>query len=352
MIITFYDKDFNPLQDNASLNVGEWNLTRRAVDYDDFTAISEPFLEEINPTFVVLKDDFGRYKYAAFAGIPELTKDNQTSLQASDFKTIFNCDIITSFSTGFTYLYDYFDEVMNDFVGQVLQGSFTVELDTRSILDVEISDLGPIEKTECLNIWEDCIKPYLKYYDLYLESKLDIKNKKIIFTIKKCNHKYMPLRLWEYNIRNYGKYITSINEVQALVLYTPGQDRYYGYQWILKSDNSITTNPNQRDLYPIKRKVIFIETDDNSQANINTLLNDGNIEALQTLVEARYQESFTINIDNDQRYDGIDFDTSFRIYAKQGVLYKILPLGEIIEDSKGKKTLKIGYKPEDIIYYI
>ena len=347
MIITFYDKDFNALQDNASLNVGEWNLTKRAIDYDDFTATSEPFLEKINPTFVVFKDDLGRYKYGAFAGIPELTKENQTKLQASDLKTIFNNEIITSFST-YNTLKFYFDSLLNIFNTQCVQNSFIVEFNTDAISSISMGDMAPTSELAVYNVWEDCIVPYLKYYDVYIESNLNIKQKKIIFTFKWCGAKLLPLRLWEYNIRNYGKYISSLNETQGAVIYDGNIT--YGFKWILKADNGITTDSSLRDLYPIKKKFVVEETEDSSE--ITSLLNKVNVDALKELVEARYQESFTINVDNDQRYSNIGFDTTFNIYSERGVFYKALPLGEITENNKGNKTLKIGYKPEDIVYYI
>ena len=55
-----------------------FSIKRKAVDFDDFNFTSEPFLVNINPCFVVLKDDFnGRLKYSAFAGIPQLTNRKQ-----------------------------------------------------------------------------------------------------------------------------------------------------------------------------------------------------------------------------------------------------------------------------------
>ena len=349
MIITFYDKNFNALQDNASLNVGQWNLTRRAVDFDDFTATSEPFLENINPTFIVLKDNYGRYRYGAFAGIPELTKDNQTSLQASDLKTIFNNDIVAAFGT-YSYVKDYFEDVFSYFDAQCVQGSFTIDYDIDALAGMDMLSLKPETVLKSYNVWEELIVPYLKYYDCFIETKLNVKQKKIIFTIKRCNNKTIPLRLWEFNIRNYGKYITSINEAQGAVIRVwSGGTKTDGIKWILTSDNAITTIESNRDLYPIKRKVILKEA--NTAEEYTSVMNEANMEALRTLVEARYQESFTIPVDNDQRYENIDFDTTFRIFAKPSVFYKYLPLGEIIEDNTGKKTLKIGYKPDDIVYY-
>lgn len=348
MIITFYDRDFNALQDNASLNVGEWSLIRRAVDFDDFTATSEPFLEKINPTFVVLKDDYGRYKYGAFAGIPELTKENKTKLQASDLKTLFNNEILAQF-LNFTSVVTYLSDVIQKFKNQVIQNSFEVEFDTTNIhTDILITDLVPEDTLRVYNVWEECILPYLKYYDLFIETKLDVKNKKIIFYLKRTNNRTLPLRLWEYNITNYGKYIVSINETIGAVNYDGNIT--YGIKWILLSDNSITSTEANRDLFPIKKKIILEETEDSTE--VTALLNKVNAEALKQLVEARYQESFQISIDNDSRFTDIDFDVQFIIYSERGIFYKNLPLGEIQENQRGTKTIKIGYKPDDIVYYL
>lgn len=347
MIITFYDKNFTALQENASLNVGKWSLTRRAVDFDDFTATSEPFLEDINPTFVVLKDDYGRYKYGAFAGIPELDVKNQTNLQASDLKTIFNNDLLINLGTT-ANVKDYFDTIISAFNLQVIQGSFTVEMDTSDIGSISFDNLVPSDELKVYSVWEECFVPYLKYYSLTITSYLDVKNKKIVFYVKRVGQSRVPLRLWEYGIRNYGKYIASINECQGAVVYLGNVT--YGYRWILKSDNSITTNTSLRDLYPIKRKVIFRETEDSTE--IQGLLQESNVEALKTIVEARYQESIEINASGDVRLESVDFSTIFVVYSERGVLYKEIPLGEISEGSTGNKKLKIGYKPDDIVYYL
>ena len=55
MIVVFYDKNFVALQNNASLNVGKYEIVKRAVDFDDFSVTSEAFTESANPCFVVLK---------------------------------------------------------------------------------------------------------------------------------------------------------------------------------------------------------------------------------------------------------------------------------------------------------
>lgn len=353
MIITFYDKDFNPLQDNASLNVGEWQLVRRAVDFDDFTATCEPFLERINPTFVIMKDDFGRYKYGAFAGIPELTDENKTNLQASDLKTIFNNDILIDssvLSSTYYYIKDYFIALFEAIKTQVVKDSFNIELDVSSISNLSTSDLKPSSSLGVYSIWEDCLVPYLKYYDLYMSTHISVAQKKIVYKIGYAKDKVLPLRLWEFGIKNYGKYIVSVNECQCIVYNSTNNSKTYGDNYILLSDNSITVTSSRRNLYPIKRKIILKETDDSGQVII--LRNQGNVEALKELVEARYQEAFTINTSGLKQYEEADFGIAFNVYTERGVFYKQLPLGQVIESSSNEKQLKVGYKPDDIVFYL
>ena len=346
MFITFYDNQFRALQNNASLNVGTYTIRRRAVDFDDFTCISEPFIEDVNPTFVVFSDDRGRYVYSAFAGIPTLDKNNQTSLQASDLKTIFNNDIVSSFGT-FTYLKDYFLQVLSEFITQVNPG-FSIEFEQSRIQDVLMTDLLPPSEMKVYNIWEELIVPYLKYYDCYMESKIDKANKKVVFTIGKINARTVSLRLWEFGIKNFGKAIVSVNETTGVVKLNDGL--HYTSSYILRSDNTITTNSENRDLFPVKKKVYFKEIDDVNK--LSETLAEARVEALKALVEARYLERLEINPNNIKSFEEASFSTQFALYTEKGKFYKNLPLGEIIESDKGEKKLVIGYKPNNIEFYL
>lgn len=347
MIATFYDKNFVALQNNASLNVGRWELKRKAVDFDDFSLTSEPFIEDVNPCFVILKDDYGRYKYGALAGIPQLNKDNQTELVASDLKTIFNNEILLQFEE-----YDYFDEmlsaVLTAFNTQVMQDSFSLEIDLTDLATIEMSDLIPSTELKVYNVWQDILVPYMKYYNCYITSKLDLTNKKLVFTIKRTNLYTLFLNLWEMDIRNYGKWISSINETQAVV--NVGGSLTYGDKYLLLSDGAITNNSSLRDLYPIKRIVILKETSNSEE--VANLINEGTIEAIEKLIEARYNESIEFSTNKIQRYETADFSTEFDVYVKKGVKYKTLPLGEIYENQNGEKKLKVGYKSDDLVAYL
>jgi hypothetical protein len=344
MFVTFYDENFNALQDNSSLNVADFSIKRKAVDFDDFNFTSEPYLLNVNPCFVVLKDDYGVLKYSAFAGIPQLTNENKTECQCSDLKTIFNNNIVASFGT-YSYLDDYFSAVLTAFNTQVLQGSFSLVVDLTAINTIAISDLMPSTDLAVYNVWEDCILPYLKYYDCYLTCDLSIKNKTINVYVKKIDRETKVLRAWEYGLKNIGKWVSSINETQAVV--SVSGSLTYGDKFILLKNNSITTTASLRDLYPIKNTIILKETTDSGE--LTDLLNEANQEALEKIVDGRYNESIEIT---SADFNNVDFGTSFNVYTEKGVFYKKLPVGIITETNENAKTITIGYKIDDISFYI
>lgn len=346
MILTFYDKNFKPISNNTSLNISEFSLTRNAVDFDDFTCVSQGFKEDVNPTFVIMKDDRGRYKYGAFAGIPQLDEKGETKLQASDLKTLFNNEIYAKF-TSYTTIGAYLDNLLNTFENQCIKGSFNVQFIYEEVADILLSGLIPeSDKYNVYKVWEDCIVPYLKYYDMYLESKIDLREKKIIFYFKKCDTIERTIRLWERGIKNYGKYIADINECVAAVNI---DGKILETTYILLSNNTITNNLELRDIYPIKRRYFIQET---TESEKDEALKKVKQEALKTLVESRFNESITIELDGSDDFKYLEFNLSFLLYSARGVLYKKLPLGSIKEDDKGRTKIVIGYKPSSIVFYL
>lgn len=353
MILTFYDKNFVALQNNASLNVGIWNLSRKAVDFDDFTAISEGFEEDINPTFVVMKDDRGRYKYAAFAGIPEKEENNQTNIQASDLKTIHNNDVLLNFPeyTTESLLNSMFSYIFQEFYSQVVQESFEIEYDLSDIATLKFDELIPETGYNVYSLWGDILVPYMKYYGIYMTSKLDLENKKIIFTMGRINKYSRFINLYETKNLNYGKWIASVNETQYIIK-TPTQ-LIYGEQYILNSQNQIgSIDKIQRDLYPIKKKLIFKETDyEPGTSDYEKVKMEAMEESLTELINAMYNESLELDV-NNAFFTEDSFDSVFEIYINKGNLYKKLPLGEIVEKNDGTKKFILGYKQNDVVLYI
>ena len=336
MIASFYDKDFKGLQNNASLVIAKdsYSLTKRPVEMDSLTCTCEPFTEDIQPTFLVIQDNKGGYVYGCLAGIPELNEDNQTEINGTDLKSMLYSDIILDTSANsYTTANDYITFIFNQWKEQVNQNSFNVELVfNNNVETIALTDLKPaIEEKDVYNAYDE-LSQYLKYYDLYIEGSLDLVNKKVIFTIGRTMFRTLNIRLWEYGIKNYGKWVADTNEAQGY--YNNNGTWQEGYKWILTSTNDITTNENLRDIYPIKRSVV-VSTES---------LEDANEQSLTELLDSLYNENINLNAD-DILQANASFETKFSIYLTQGGgKYKDLPCGELQYDATGLIKVQIGYR--------
>ncbi len=380
MIVTFYDKGFNGLQNNASLVVdnGSYSLVRRGVDMDELKCTCEAFTADMQPTFVVVKNDRGNYVYGALAGIPQLDKNNQTKVTGSDIKSMLKSDIMIDFSTSQPSTpKEFFQEVFNAWNDQVNQNSFYCELVfDESVEDVRWEYLQPTgERVARYNAWEDLFAPYLKYYAFFMTTKIELSEKKVVFRIGcSLNGKEENVRLWELGIYDYGKWIASVNETQGTVLNTTTNEVNSGIRWVLTSQNKFISCDDssaadreklakERDCFPIKRKVILKEMDDTEK--LTELLNEVNAEALKTLADSMFKENLEISNEEflqrfETRRDGDIvasnereeqrvremFSTKFSIYVKRGskVPYKRLPCGELHYNENGLKKIQIGYR--------
>lgn len=330
MIVSFYDKNFKGLQNNASLVVDKdsYSLIKRPIEMNSLTCICEPFTENIQPTFLIIKDNIGNKIYSSLAGIPLLNSENKTEINGTDLKSMLSSDVILE-PTTYTLVKDYIKYVFDEWKSQVNQNSFNVELVFNANVTDSIGYLKPSNDKAIYNAFDE-IQAYLKYYNLYLDSDIDLVNKKVVFTIGKTMFKNMNIKLWEYGIKDYGKFIADVNECQGY--YNNGTSWTAGYKWIMTSSGSITTTESNRDIYPIKRKVFVSEED----------LTDANTQALTELLNNLYNEDITLNA-----IDQIpDYETKFNIYVNKGDEhpYKSLPCGELHYNSVGLTKFQIGYR--------
>lgn len=336
MIASFYDKNFKGLQNNASLVISKdsYSLIKRPVEMNTLSCVCEPFTENIQPTFLVIQDNKGGYVYGCLAGIPELNEDNQTEINGTDLKSMLSSDVILdTTANSYTTVNDYITYLFNQWKEQVHQNSFNVELVfNENVETITLTDLKPaLEEKDVYNAYDE-LAQYLKFYDLYIEGSIDLINKKVVFTIGRTMFRTLNIRLWEYGIRNYGKWVADTNEAQGY--YNNNGTWQEGYKWILTSSNDITTNESLRDIYPIKRKVI-----------VNTeSLEKANEESLTELLNSLYNENIDLNAD-DILQANANFETKFTIYLKQGGgKYKDLPCGELQYDATGLIKVQIGYR--------
>lgn len=330
MIVSFYDKEFKGLQNNASLTIdkGSYKLVKRPVELNDLSCICEPFTENIQPTFLVISDDLGRYIYGSLAGIPLLNEENKTEINGTDLKSMLSSDVILETGT-FANVNEIITYIFNQWNIQVNQNSFTCELlFNDNVGTVAIKDLTPAYTKEVYNAWEE-MQSYLKVYDLFLDTKIDLVNKKVQFIVGKTMYRKLNIKLWEHGIKNYGKWVADVNECQGY--YNNNGNWTAGYKWILTSQNNITINENNRDIYPIKRRIVVSEED----------LTTANTEALKILLDALYNENIELPTTNITP----DFETRFEVYVNKGEgKYKDLPCGELHYDSSGLIKVQIGYR--------
>ena len=330
MIVSFYDKNFKGLQNNASLVVDKdsYSLIKRPIEMNSLTCICEPFTENIQPTFLIVKDNIGNKIYSSLAGIPLLNSENKTEINGTDLKSMLSSDVILE-PTTYTLVKDYIKYVFNEWKNQVNQNSINVELVFKDNVTDIITDLIPSNDKAIYNAFDE-IQAYLKFYNLYIDSDIDLVNKKVIFTIGKTMVRLMNIKLWEYGIKDYGKFVADVNECQGY--YNNGTSWTAGYKWIMTSSGAITTTESNRDIYPIKRKVFVSEED----------LTDANTQALTELLNNLYNEDITLNA-----IDQIpDYETKFNIYVNKGdeQPYKSLPCGELHYNSVGLTKFQIGYR--------
>ena len=336
MIASFYDKNFKGLQNNASLVISKdsYSLIKRPVEMNTLSCVCEPFTEDIQPTFLVIQDNKGGYVYGCLAGIPLLNENNQTEINGTDLKSMLSSDVILdTTANSYTTVNDYITYLFNQWKEQVNQNSFNVELVfNENVETITLTDLKPaLEEKDVYNAYDE-LAQYLKYYDLYIEGSIDLINKKVIFTIGRTMFRPLRIRLWEYGIKNYGKWVADTNEAQGY--YNNNGTWQEGYKWILTSNNDITTTESLTDIYPIKRKVI-VNTESIEKANE---------ESLTELLNSLYNENIDLNADDILQVNA-NFETKFAIYLKQGGgKYKDLPCGELQYDATGLIKVQIGYR--------
>lgn len=356
MIVSFYDEKFNGLQNNASLVVdnASYSLIRRAVDLDELTCTCEAFTENIQPTFIIVKNDIGRYEYGALAGVPQLTRDNQTKITASDIKTMLKADVLLDLSDTPASVNAFLQKVFDAWNEQVSQGTFTcVLVFDDNVGTIMWDNLKPAQKTWAVyDVWEDIFSVYLKFYGLFMTTELDVVGQKVVFRIGLSMCRDISVKLWEWGIYDYGKWIADVNETQGYVLNTASGGLTAGTRWILTADNQVTTNQALRDIFPVKRRVTLKET--GSEDEVEQLKTEADEEALKELVDAMYQENIEIEGLLAQDIDvRAAMETRFNVVVARGEgIYKSLPCGELEYDAAGLKKVQIGYRITGISFIL
>lgn len=334
MIITFYDKDFNALADNSSLNIElPYTLVRRAYDLNEFSCTCEPISLDIEPMFATMKNNDGTRYYDMLRPIIKKDSEGQSTVIARDLYGIFNTECVIDMTVKKSTVKEYLQYIFDSWKAWDKSGFENVSLNL-DLVTTSAELIKPMEKS-VYNV-KDLFSKAMAYYDLFIDSEIDMRNKTLKFKIAPNNLNTLRIRLEDFGIEDFAKYEPNINTAIAM-----NEDFTIRHNWFLLQNGAITTNSTLRNIFPTSAK-IFTNED----------VNEADFEAVMELAENRYQETIEINIVKDyDRLKDISFDTNFEIYYN-GLKYKILPLGEIEEDGTRNRILRIGFKPVDFIQII
>lgn len=338
MILSFYDKDFKAIANNTALVIDKKNysLIKRPIELNTFSCVCETFTEDVQPTFLIVKDDIGRnIIYSALAGVPQITTAKKTNITGTDLKAILSSDVILQYGnyTEDNTIGDVFGYVFNQWNTQVNQGTFSCKIIYKdNANNIKLTTVLPTAEMAIYNALEE-IQSYLKAYDLYIDTNLDLQQKQIIFTIGKTmlDSDVVKIKTWEYNVLNFGKWIADINETQGY--YNNNGTFTAGTKWILTSNNEITNDVTKRDIYPIKRQIY---------ENTESLL-EAEKDAIIGLLDSRYNENLEISVMDFEP----TFSTSFDVSIKKNnipIFYKRLPCGELRYNYNGLYEVQIGFR--------
>ena len=333
MFISFYDKDFNTVDNNSSLSVESYDLSRRSYDLNTFSCTCEPIDLTVEPMFAVMRDNKGKKYYDCLQPIYTRDKSGKGTVEARDLKAVFNTEAIIDFSATQVTVKTLLDYIFTAWKNSANSGFANVQFVTDSISDVGGEVYQPTEK-KAYNVL-DLFGQLMAYYELYFEGEIDIKTKTLKFTVRKSKETTVKIKLEEYGITDFAKAYPETNMVTAAT-----SDFSTTKKWFLLQSGQITDKENLQDIFPTSGKVITAET-----------IAEANTEAILELAENRNQESIEITVTPNDRNYNIDFNTSVVVYYA-GKEYKTLPIGEISEDEGTEKKITLGYKPVELIQLI
>jgi len=332
MFLSLYDKNFRTINNNSSLIVESYNLKKRAYDLNEFNAICESVSLSAEPMFAMMKTKEGDNYYDLLSPLIIRNENNKSKVVGRDLYAVFNTECIIDFTVKQLSVNALIQFIYNSWKAFDSSG-FNTNLDLSQINIID-TVYQPSEKS-VYNV-KDLLTKTMKNYGLFLSSKINLQSKTLDFVIRSQKEITKKIRLEDFNITDFNKYQPETNTAIAM-----NSDLSIRHNWYLKQDNSITTQSALRDIFPTATK-IFTADD----------INQADFEAVSELGENRFQEEIPINIVYDyNRLSLVDFNTSFEVYY-QDKFYKVLPVGEIIDNGTKNKILKLGNLPVEFIQLI
>lgn len=343
MYFVLYDRFFNSIGETYVLE--SWSRTQRAVDLDNLKIEGEQIQFSAEPFLVVVNDRQGKIMFSGLASTPVINdKKKKTSITLKDYRTLWNSDILL-YQSNFngSTLSEYIDFVLTEWKSQADPG-FAVSWVVEDLSGYEVPNILISKDITTINVYNH-ISGIIDYSDLYVESFLDLKNKKLVYTFKKALVNTVSVRLQDFGISVIEK---SFGEYNRATIY----DHKYSKSsvWILTKNNNIASlQSGSEPIYPVKNK-IFIAEEPSDELSEEAAMKNAEYTAVMDLAKNRYQE----NVDLDaQQYKSIldltyvDFSYKIAVYTDQGY-YKDLPVGEIITNSKGKHIIRLGHRIQEL----
>jgi hypothetical protein len=345
MYFVLYDRFLKSIGETYILE--SWNRTQRATDFDELKIVGAEIPQNANPFLVVINDRQGKQMFSGLASTPSIDdKTKKTSLSLKGYLTLFNSEIIVDWNsfTGSTVA-SLIDFVFNTWKSQIDVGLENIVCDTSAIndiaLDTELYNFTGKENVLAYNLIADAIN----YYDLYSETKLDLRNKTLTFYFKKANLNPLSIRLSDFGVNTIEK---SFGDYNRATVYNSSFEKQQ--EWALTENNRIVRLPTTESIiYPTKNRN-FIAEEPSEDLTQTQAINDAVYDAVMGLAGNRYQENIDLNA---QQYKSIidltsiDFSYKINVYTNEGE-YKVLPVGEIETDSNGTHIVRLGHRIQEL----
>lgn len=354
MYFVLYDRFLKSIGETYILE--SWNRTQRATDFDELKIVGAEIPQNANPFLVVINDRQGKQMFSGLASTPAIDdKTKKTSFSLKDYLTLFNSEIIVDWDKfSGTTVASLIRFVFNTWKSQINVGLENIICDTTAItdiaLDTELYNLTGKESVLAYTLIADAIN----YYDLYNENKLDLKNKTLTFYFKKASVNQISIRLSDFGINTIEK---SFGDYNRATVYSSTFVK--NQEWALTESNTVVKLPSTESIiYPAKnRNFIAQEKTEKTEGENGEIIeiksdgiNDAVYDAVMNLAQNRYQENIDLNA---QQYKSIidltniDFSYKINVYTNEGE-YKVLPVGEIETDSKGKHIVRLGHRIQEL----
>lgn len=333
MYFVMYDKDLKALGKRKTYPVSSWSIDKKVFDFDICKITGFPIEFDVNDAmFVSLNEDDGKIKYSALVGISNV-KNEVTTINCSDLKTILNSEIIMDFTQGFTTIAEVYHYLLRELVNQNNNffGFTGFTIDSTDIASVPFDTNSLVKEVAPGNVWLT-LQGLNQYYNIYFTMNIDYINRQYKVDIKRAQINTIKINKDDFKLDLSQKVNTGTNRAVCIDSTRSKKEVYY-----LLTNNLVETESNILDksliIYPAKVKIF--QEDDFAAAKTN---------GKKELLNSRFDEKVEIDLNMKMGYlfDNKGFESLVDIEG-----YKTLPIGEIKEDSKGNRSIILGIEKEE-----